>query len=172
MGASSSYAFPLVGQPSITTHASQLTGSIVDFNKYISLPWFEIARLNNSFQQKGTYGKATYSKSPSAESITVKNESIDTVSGNIVKSIQGSATREAPNLSSLRVSFGPLIPSGNYSIVWIDSEYSIVAVASKSKKYLWIMVRNRKNIDSSLLNACLTWLKHYNFNVSALSWSI
>lgn len=110
--------------------------------------WYEIARLNHSFERNLNNVSATYTRKPNGD-IQVKNRGFDTKTGTW-KEIEGNARFLVDETAgSLKVSFfGPFY--GGYHIIALDREnYSYAAVTGPSRSYFWILSRNR-TLDESI----------------------
>lgn len=108
--------------------------------------WYEIARLDHSFERGLTDVSATYRRQPDG-SVEVVNRGYDA---------ERQAWREArgravftgdPRVASLKVSFfGPFY--GGYHVVALDHDhYRWAMVIGPSREYLWILARERRLAD-------------------------
>jgi apolipoprotein D and lipocalin family protein len=129
---------------------SQKTPSVVanvDLKRY-SGRWYEIARLPVFFEKKLKCVTATYTLRDDGR-ITVLN------AGNYIAEPQKSTSSKGvawiPDKNSpakLKVQFfWPF--SGDYWILYLDSDYRYVLVGNPSLKYLWILAREKK-LDESI----------------------
>jgi apolipoprotein D and lipocalin family protein len=104
--------------------------------------WYEIARLDHSFERNLNNVSATYTRKANGD-IRVKNRGFNTKTG-AWKEIEGNA-RFLVNetVGSLKVSFfGPFY--GGYHIIALDRQnYNYSVVAGPSRSYLWILARDR-----------------------------
>jgi apolipoprotein D and lipocalin family protein len=108
-------------------------------DKYLGT-WYEIARLDHSFERGLDKVTATYSKREDG-GIKVINRGFDTEKQSW-KEAEGKAYFvESPNIGKLKVSFfGPFY--GGYNIVELDRPYyNYAMVAGPDKSYLWILAR-------------------------------
>ena len=117
---------------------------ITDFelNRYLG-KWYEIARLDHSFERGLSKVSATYS--PRGDGgVKVVNRGYDDRAG-VWKEAEGRAyfTGE-PTVGSLKVSFfGPFY--GGYHIIALDKEsYSWAMISGPNRDYLWILARARE----------------------------
>ena len=104
--------------------------------------WYEIARLDHSFERNLNNVSATYTRKANGE-IRVKNRGFDTKTG-AWKEIEGNARFLVDEtVGSLKVSFfGPFY--GGYHIIALDQQhYNYAMVTGPSRSYLWILARNR-----------------------------
>jgi apolipoprotein D and lipocalin family protein len=104
--------------------------------------WYEIARLDHSFERNLNNVSATYTRKANGD-IRVKNRGFNTKTG-AWKEIEGNA-RFLVNetVGSLKVSFfGPFY--GGYHIIALDRQnYNYAMVTGPKRTYLWILARNR-----------------------------
>jgi apolipoprotein D and lipocalin family protein len=104
--------------------------------------WYEIARLDHSFERNLNNVSATYTRKANGD-IQVKNRGFNTKTG-AWKEIEGNARFLVNDtVGSLKVSFfGPFY--GGYHIIALDRQnYNYAVVAGPSRSYLWILARNR-----------------------------
>lgn len=110
-----------------------------DVNRYLGT-WYEIARLDHSFERGLTQVTAEYSLAENG-AIKVINRGYNPVEKKW-KEAQGRAYFvDSPQVGSLKVSFfGPFY--GGYNIVELDHEnYSYALVCGPRLTYLWILSR-------------------------------
>lgn len=134
-------------------------------SKYLG-KWYEIARLDHSFERGLTEVYAVYSEGSDGD-IKVENFGYDD-SKKEWKSAQGKAhLLEPTDTGRLEVSFfWPFYSS--YNIIALDNEhYSYAMVCSYNKSYLWILSRS-KTIDSTTLKKLIAQADSLGFNTSAL----
>ena len=121
--------------------------------------WYEIARLDHSFERNLTNVRAEYSMKENGE-IRVVNRGFDTREGEW-KSIEGRAKLVSrPDIGSLKVSFfGPFY--GGYHVIALDKEeYRYAMVAGPNRSYLWILARGKKleaTIQADLISRAEAW---------------
>lgn len=116
----------------------------VDANQYLG-SWYEIARLDHSFERGLEQVTATYSKNPDG-SIKVINKGYDPIKKEW-KEAEGKAYFiDAPHqdgtyTGKLKVSFfGPFY--GAYNIMALDKPYyNYVMICGPNKSYFWILAR-------------------------------
>lgn len=130
-----------------SSRASQVqTVNNFDINKYMGL-WYEIARLDHSFERGMDSVTASYSINPDG---TVKVENRGYKKGKLHTAI-GKARRakgSAENSAELEVSFFWIFYSP-YRIIILDPEYRYSVVTSNDD-YLWILSRTPQLPDSTL----------------------
>ncbi|MBP0598967.1 lipocalin family protein [Herbaspirillum sp. LeCh32-8] len=139
------------------TYAQEVkTVPAVDLKRYAGT-WYEIAKFPNGFQKKCISNTtAQYSAREDGE-INVVNR-CKTADGN--DEAQGVA-RVVPgsNNSKLQVRFAPAwlgwLPMvwGDYWIMELDAQYTLVTVGSPSREYLWILSRTPTITEEQYENA-------------------
>lgn len=119
-----------------------------DLQRYLGT-WYEIARLDHSFERGLTNVSATYGLN-SDGSVRVTNKGYDPRTGGW-KIAEGRAKFiSVPTIGRLKVSFfGPFY--GAYNIIELDKEgYSYALVCGPDRSYLWILAR-KPELDRELL---------------------
>ncbi|WP_293765953.1 lipocalin family protein [uncultured Aquitalea sp.] len=115
-----------------------------DLQRY-SGKWYEIARLDHSFERGLSDVSASYT--PQADgSVRVINRGHDGETGRW-KQAEGKALFNGdPHSASLKVSFfGPFY--GGYHVVALDPDYRWSMVAGNDHSYLWILAREKRLPD-------------------------
>ena len=110
--------------------------------------WYEIARLDHSFERNMANVTANYSLGPKGV-IRVVNRGFDTQKKEW-KSVEGRAKFiSQPDVGSLKVSFfGPFY--GGYHVIALDKEgYRYAMVSGPNRSYLWILARDKK-LDTAI----------------------
>lgn len=127
----------LAGCAQIPDGVAPITG--FDANRYLGT-WYEVARLDHSFERGLTKVTARYSIRDDG-GIDVSNRGYDAVAGEW-KEARGRAKFPGPrDVGQLKVSFfGPFY--GGYNIVDLDPEYTFSLVVGPSRSYLWILSRD------------------------------
>jgi len=128
--------------------------------------WFEIARLDHSFERNLSNVSATYTRGENGE-IRVKNRGFNTKTGSW-KEIDGHARFLAGDaVGSLKVSFfGPFY--GGYHILALDRQnYHYAMVAGPSRSYLWILSRH-KTLDESIYTKLVSQADAWGFDTPKL----
>lgn len=129
-------------------HKPLKTVDYVDLDRYLG-KWYEIARFDQKFQKGCTATTATYSRSKNGD-INVLNECRINFPDGRLKSAKGRAwSTNSPMNSKLKVQFflrWLKIPffAGDYWILDLDDDYQSVLIGDQSRKYLWILARNKK----------------------------
>lgn len=112
-----------------------------DADRYLG-HWYEIARLDHSFEHGLTDVTADYRKLPDGR-IEVINRGFDATK-NKWKEVKGVARFQGKSdIASLEVSFfGPIY--GAYNVLLLDPQYRYAVVAGPNRNYLWILARDRQ----------------------------
>lgn len=114
-------------------------------SKYLGT-WYEIGRIDQSFEKNLTNVTATYSLNTDS-SIKVSNSGFDTVSREWNNIVGKAKFAQNENIGQLSVSFfGPFY--GGYNILSIDSNYHYALVVGNSTKYLWLLSRTPQMPES------------------------
>ena len=113
-----------------------------DIKSYMG-KWYEIARLPNSFEEGLEENTAFYELREDGN-VTVINQGRVVDNKSRFKEVKGKAWIPDPNeQSKLKVSFfWPF--AGDYWVLRVDEDYTIALVGDPSRKYLWILARERK----------------------------
>ena len=145
-----------------TAHIPAVTGFQLD--RYLGT-WYEIARLPHSFERDMHQVSAEYSLAGDG-TVKVVNRG---VRNGQVKAAQAVAKFKAsPDTGELRVSFfRPFY--GDYRIIRLADDYSSAIVTSSSKKYLWILARQRR-LSPGLLEEYLHQIRDWGFAVDKLEY--
>ncbi|UCB49860.1 MAG: lipocalin family protein [Deltaproteobacteria bacterium] len=134
-------------------------------NRYLG-KWYEIARLDHSFERDLSNVTAHYSRKESGE-IDVINRGFNGETGEW-KEIKGRARFiKSESVGSLKVSFfGPFY--GGYHIIELDKEnYAYAMVAGPSRSYLWILARD-KTLNPRTLSDLVSKAKQRGFETKNL----
>ena len=128
--------------------------------------WYEVARLDHSFERGLSNVSATYSRGENGK-IRVLNRGYDDETGKW-KQIEGRARFIGnESIGSLKVSFfGPFY--GGYHIIELDHlnyEYSMVTGPNRS--YLWILSRN-KTLDEEVYSGLVSAAAQKGFDTDQL----
>jgi len=136
-----------------------------ELDRYLG-KWYEIARLDHSFERGLSDVSATYGRRDDG-GVTVLNRGYDQRAG-IWKDAEGRAYFIGePTVGSLKVSFfGPFY--GGYHIVALDkANYSWAMVSGPSRDYLWILARTRQ-LPPAVLEKLLQQAKSLGFATDQL----
>lgn len=109
-----------------------------ELDRYLGT-WYEIARLDHSFERGLTRVTADYSLRDDG-GVRVINRGLNTENGEW-KEAEGKAYFvESPDLAHLKVSFfGPFY--GAYVVFELDEHYQYALVSGPSRHYLWLLAR-------------------------------
>ncbi len=118
-----------------------------DVNRYLGR-WYEIARLDHSFERGLEQVTATYAKRDDG-SVDVVNRGFDPASGEW-REAHGKAKFVGPSdVAALKVSFfGPFY--GGYNVIDLDPDYSLALVVGPTRSYLWILARSPNPPDAAV----------------------
>jgi apolipoprotein D and lipocalin family protein len=140
---------------------------VTDFqpDRYLG-KWYEIARLDHSFERHLSNVSATYTREDNGD-IRVINRGFNAQTGSW-KQIEGRARfLEGNTVGSLKVSFfGPFY--GGYHIIALDrQDYSYAMVAGFSRSYLWILSRI-DTLDESIYAKLVSQADAWGFDTGEL----
>ena len=136
-----------------------------DVSRYLGT-WYEIARLDHSFERGLTRVSAEYTLRPDGH-VSVLNRGFDAAKGKW-KEARGTAKfRGDRTIGSLRVSFfGPFY--GGYHILDLDKDnYRWAVVCGPNRGYLWILARE-KILDKDLLDDLVAQARGWGFDTEKL----
>jgi len=140
---------------------------VTDFqaDRYLGT-WYEIARLDHSFERGLSKATAEYSKMDDG-SIQVINRGYDAQRGKWREARAVARFVGPVDVASLKVTFfWPFF--GAYHVIVLDREgYSYAMVTSSSRSYLWILAR-QKRLDPAVQNDLLTKAKAWGFKTEEL----
>lgn len=135
-----------------------------DANRYLGT-WYEIARLDHSFERGLERVTADYSPREDG-GIKVVNRGFDPDSLKWRESVGKAYFVEDSHTGRLKVSFfGPFY--GAYNIILLDKDYSYSVVCGPDRDYLWILAREPK-LEESLLSGLLKKVKALGFDADRL----
>ncbi|WP_417332457.1 lipocalin family protein [Halarcobacter sp.] len=139
----------------------------VDLNRYIG-SWYEIARYEHKFEKDCKNVTATYSIKEN-DKIEVINRCTKITTGEKTEAI-GEAYAVDNTNAKLKVSFfWPFY--GDYWIIMLDKNYSYAVISEPSKKYLWILSRDKK-LDEKIKEKILKRLESLDYDLSKLIWTV
>ncbi|WP_422244141.1 lipocalin family protein [Zwartia sp.] len=138
-----------------------------DVNRYLG-KWFEIARLDHSFERGLTDVSATYSLKPDA-SLEVINRGFNTKKDEWKSATGRALFTGSTNQGSLKVSFfGPFY--GGYHVLALDqTDYQWALVAGPDRDYLWILART-KELAPAIRDQLVAQAKKMGFATDKLIW--
>jgi apolipoprotein D and lipocalin family protein len=136
-----------------------------DINQY-SGKWYEIARLDHSFERGLNNVTAQYYLRDDG-GVKVINRGFSTAENKWKKAEGKAYFVKDPNVGYLKVSFlGPFF--GSYVIFELDKEnYQYAFVTSHSKSYLWFLSRT-PTVNNALLDRFVKTSKGLGFNTESL----
>ncbi|HEX9206925.1 MAG TPA: lipocalin family protein [Steroidobacteraceae bacterium] len=109
-----------------------------DVQRYMGR-WYEIARLDHSFERGMERVTAEYALQPDG-TVQVVNRGFATAKGEWQEARGRARFLGSPQVGALKVSFfGPFY--GGYNIVDLDAQYQHALIAGPSRSYLWILSR-------------------------------
>jgi apolipoprotein D and lipocalin family protein len=128
--------------------------------------WYEIARLDHSFERGLDNVTATYSKRDDG-GIRVINRGYDRLAGEWSEAEGKAFPIGEPGIGRLKVSFfGPFY--GGYNIVMLDGqEYRYSMVSGPDRSYLWILSRTPE-LEPSILKMLVDKAGELGFDTEAL----
>ena len=133
--------------------------------------WYEIARLDHSFERGLSRVSAEYSLRDDG-GISVINRGYDAEAGKWEEAVGKAYFVEGPDIGQLKVSFfGPFY--GGYTIMELDREnYQYSLVSGPNRSYLWVLARSpdldkntldrlvKRALDSGFPTEELIYVKH------------
>jgi len=128
--------------------------------------WYEIARLDHSFERGLSQISAEYSLNPDG-SVKVINRGYSDKDKKWKEAVGKALFVKSPDQGFLKVSFfGPFY--GSYIILELDHQnYSYALVCGPDRSYLWILARSPK-IDDATKNALITKAASLGFKTDEL----
>jgi apolipoprotein D and lipocalin family protein len=138
-----------------------------DLDRYLGT-WYEIARLDHSFERGLERVTATYS--PRAKGgIEVMNRGFNPAKDTWKEAVGKALPAGAPGKGRLKVSFfGPFYAS--YNIIALDHEhYGWAMVCGPSRKYLWILAREPE-LETGIVESMLARANELGFATQDLIW--
>lgn len=138
-----------------------------DINRYAG-KWYEIARLDHSFERGLSDVSATYSKNADG-SIKVINRGFNSTKNSWNEAIGRALFTGDANHASLKVSFfGPFY--GGYHVIALDQkEYKWAMVAGPNRNYLWILARD-KQLSAAVRDQLLLQATQQGIDTKKLIW--
>ena len=162
------YAAPQRTQPPVRAIPT------LDVPRYMG-QWYEIAKFPNRFQKKCVADTVAQYTLLTSGRVRVTNR-CRMANGEMDEAI-GMARQVGPrNSPKLKVRFAPEWLSfldavwGNYWVIDLDANYSLVAVSEPSREYLWVLSRTPQ-VPAQEYQALLQRLKAQGFDLSKLELS-
>lgn len=150
------------GCAKIPSGASPVTGFQLD--RYLGT-WYEIARLDHSFERGLTCVKATYTLNDDG-TVRVQNEGYDPAKKEWRQAVGKAKFVGDPQTGQLKVSFfGPFY--GGYNIIALDPDYGYSLVCGPSLEYLWILAREPQ-LDAAVQSRLIGQARSLGFAVDEL----
>ncbi|WP_291992019.1 lipocalin family protein [Candidatus Accumulibacter sp. ACC003] len=130
--------------------------------------WYELARLDHSFERGLSDVSATY-RGQADGSVEVINRGYDLERKDWRQAVGRALFTGNANRASLKVSFfGPFY--GGYHVVELDrQDYAWAMVVGPSRDYLWILARE-KQLPADVRERLLGQARRLGFDVDALIW--
>jgi apolipoprotein D and lipocalin family protein len=137
----------------------------IDLNKYAG-KWYEIARLPNKFEEGLECVTANYTLLENGK-VEVLNQGHLVTNHSKIKSAKGKAyIPDKTESGKLKVTFfWPFY--GDYWIIDLGEDYEFALVGDPSRKYLWILCRQKK-IDEKNYLRLLESAKMNGFDISKI----
>lgn len=129
--------------------------------------WYEIARLDHSFERNLDNVTAEYALRPDG-AIEVRNSGINKKTGERKEAVGIAKPIGEPDVASLKVSFFRPFYSG-YHVVALDQDYQWAMVLGQSRKYFWILARDT-TLPAGVQAQLLEQARALGVDVSALIW--
>ena len=129
--------------------------------------WYEIARLDHSFERNMTDVSARYTVQADG-SVQVVNRGFNTVKNEWKEAVGKALFTGDTDRGSLKVSFfGPFY--GGYHVVALDPQYRWSMVVGPDRDYLWILARD-KQLDPALKAQLLSQAQAFRLPTEQLIW--
>lgn len=128
--------------------------------------WYEIMRLDHSFEEGLDNVTATYALNPDG-TVSVTNRGLDRETCGWDEAEATARFLESPDVASLAVTFfWPF--SGGYHVIALDrAEYRYALVSGPSRDYLWILART-PDLDSATIDHLVDTARRLDFPVDDL----
>lgn len=127
--------------------------------------WYEIARLDHSFERGLEQISAEYSIKSNGD-VNVVNQGYSTAKQQWKKATGTAKFVDKNDSGHLKVTFfGPFY--GSYVIFYLDEEYQNAFVSGPDTSYLWFLSRNPK-VSPELLNTFIEKASEHGFDTTKL----
>lgn len=137
-----------------------------DIQRYLG-QWYEIARLDHSFERGMTDVTATYGLQDDG-SVRVINRGYDTQRQAWKEAVGRAVFLGDSRTASLKVSFfGPFY--GGYHVIALDRDYRWALVAGADRDYLWILSRD-KTLPADIRAQLVRQARELGFAVDKMIW--
>ena len=136
-----------------------------DLSRYLG-NWFEIARLDHSFERGLSHVSATYTLREDG-GVNVLNRGYNHKKKEWKEARGKAYFVESPDIGQLKVSFfGPFY--GGYNIIALDQDnYDYAMVCGPNREYLWILARQPR-LAESISNRLIVQAKQLGFDTEQL----
>lgn len=136
-----------------------------EVNRYLG-EWYEIARLDHSFERGLEKITAQYSLKPGG-GLRVVNRGFDVASGRWREAEGRAYFIDDPQTGRLKVSFfGPFY--GSYNVIQLDhKDYQYALVCGPDTSYLWILART-PDLDRTIVEQLVSYAAELGFDTSQL----
>ena len=135
-----------------------------ELNRYLG-KWYEIARLDHSFERGLEAVSAEYSLRDDG-GIRVINSGYNTDTQANQEAEGRAYFVDQPNLGYLKVSFfGPFF--GSYVIFELDENYQYAFIAGNTTNYLWLLARTPE-VSQELINQFISRANQLGFDTTQL----
>ncbi len=152
----------LLGCTGIPDKVQPVTG--FDLDRYLG-KWYEVARLDHSFERGLDNVTATYSINDDG-SVKVLNRGWDTKDQEWSEAEGKAKFVSSSDIAHLKVSFfGPFY--GSYVVYYLESDYSAALISGYNSDYFWILSRT-PTIKEAKLDQYLKIAYEAGFDTSAL----
>ena len=137
-----------------------------DQNHYLGT-WYEIARLDHSFEHGLSEVSATYGVNPDG-SIAVLNRGFDQEEGEWREAEGVARFVQSPDIAHLKVSFfGPFY--GSYVVFELGEDYDYAFISGFNRSYLWFLARTPQ-VSEALRAQFLQRITELGFDPDELIW--
>ena len=137
-----------------------------DQNRYLGT-WYEIARLDHSFEHGLSEVSAIYDVNPDG-SIAVLNRGFDQEEGEWRDAEGFARFVQSPDIAHLKVSFfGPFY--GSYVVFELGEDYDYAFVSGFNRSYLWFLARTPQ-VSEALRAQFLQRITELGFDPDELIW--
>ncbi|PKH22423.1 hypothetical protein CIG19_14080 [Enterobacterales bacterium CwR94] len=137
-----------------------------DSQRYLGT-WYEIARLDHSFERGLQQVTATYSEREDG-GIRVINRGFDADKQRWKESEGKAYFTGEPTRGALKVSFfGPFY--GGYNVIALDSDYRYALVVGPTRHYMWILSRTPQ-LSRDVTDKLVAKARENGFPTDALIW--
>ena len=133
-----------------------------ELDKYLG-KWYEIVRLDHSFERNLEFVSAEYTISGDG-GINILNNGYNPVKKQWQEARGKAYFLSDKNNGRLKVSFfGPFFSS--YNIIFLNEDYSIAVVCGHNRNYFWVLSRDPQ-LNNNELNSLLIFAKSKGFNTN------